>query len=66
MEAQLTRLAFALALFHAENSAYPDSLAPLAPKFLLAIPPDIFIDAPLHYQKTPDGYLLYSVGRQPA
>ncbi|MCL2641699.1 MAG: hypothetical protein FWD53_12695 [Phycisphaerales bacterium] len=58
----LTRLALALALFHAEYRVYPDSLAALAPDYLPVVPEDCFIDAPFRYVKTPGGYLLYTVG----
>jgi len=59
----LTRLALALAAFHADRHAYPIALAELAPAYLPAIPLDFFIEKPLHYQATPTGYLLYAVGR---
>ena len=62
MTAQLSRLAIALAQFHADHSAYPDALAALSPTYISAVPTDLFIDQPLHYARTADGFLLYSVG----
>jgi hypothetical protein len=55
-------LAFALAAWHDEHKSYPDDLAQLVPKYIATIPVDLFIEQPLHYQKTQDGYRLYSVG----
>ncbi len=62
MKAQISRLAIALAQFHADHSAYPDALAALVPAYVSTVPPDLFIDQPLHYAKLADGFLLYSVG----
>ncbi|MBN1393863.1 MAG: hypothetical protein JW959_02375 [Pirellulales bacterium] len=59
----LTRVAFALAKYKADNDSYPSQLADLAPKYLAAVPKDVFNnDADLHYTREGDGYLLYSVG----
>ncbi len=63
MNSDLTRLAFALAGYHADSGSYPAKLADLTPKYIGAIPKDIFNDdADLHYARDGDGYLLYSVG----
>jgi hypothetical protein len=56
------RLAFALALYHADHGRYPEKLAELAPKYLDTIPDDIFSGKPLIYKPNGNGYLLYSVG----
>jgi hypothetical protein len=56
------RLAFALALYRAENGRYPAKLAALAPKYLAAVPSDLFSGKPLIYRPSEKGYLLYSVG----
>ncbi len=56
------RLAFALAEFKLANGTYPQKLADLAPKYLAAIPDDLFTGKPLVYKPAKDGYLLYSVG----
>ncbi|MCD4728573.1 MAG: hypothetical protein K8R46_12980 [Pirellulales bacterium] len=63
MDSDLTRLAFTLARYHADRGSYPAKLAELTPKYIGAIPKDIFNnDADLHYAREGDGYLLYSVG----
>lgn len=55
-------IAFALATYRADRGSYPDSLEPLAPKYIAEIPIDLFTGQPLKYSKTTDGYQLYSVG----
>ncbi len=62
MQFDLVRLALALAAYRAEHGEYPGRLAELAPAYLEEIPQDIFADAPLHYRRQGDGYVLYSVG----
>jgi hypothetical protein len=62
MQLELTKLAFALAAYRADNGGYPAKLADLTPKYLAEVPKDIFTDAELHYAREGDGYLLYSVG----
>jgi hypothetical protein len=57
-----TRIAFALAAYHADNKKYPASLGDLAPKYLPTIPGDIFSGKALIYKLTESGYLFYSVG----
>jgi hypothetical protein len=59
----LTQVAFALAEHRAQRGSYPPRLADLAPKYIPAVPKDVFAgDADLHYARQGDGYLLYSVG----
>jgi hypothetical protein len=55
-------LAFALAAYRRDNGKYPAVLADLAPKYLDAIPDDLFSGEPLVYRPSEMGYLLYSVG----
>ena len=62
MQFELTKLAFALAAYHAEHGSYPAKLTDLAPKYVAEAPQDIFNDAELHYRPEGEGYLLYSVG----
>ena len=59
---QLTRVAAALAVYRAEQGAYPKSLAALVPGIIPKLPVDIFNAKPLVYRRTDDGYLLYSLG----
>lgn len=59
---QNLELAFALAAWHDEHQSYPEKLTDLAPKYLAAVPNDLFKDQPLHYERTADGYRFYSVG----
>jgi hypothetical protein len=58
----LARLTLALAAYHADHNAYPDSLSDLAPKYLPAIPLDPFSSKPFLYQHTAPNFLLYSIG----
>jgi hypothetical protein len=62
MTFELTRLAFALAAYHADNGLYPVSLANLVPEYIREVPRDIFNDAEPRYRREGSGYLLYSVG----
>jgi hypothetical protein len=55
-------IAFALAAFKADSGKYPQSLDPLAPKYLPTVPPDLFSGKALIYRPNAKGYLLYSVG----
>ncbi len=58
----IAQLAFALAAYHADHHAYPDSLQPLLFAYLPTIPNDRFADAPLQYHATADTYVVYSIG----
>jgi hypothetical protein len=55
-------VAFALAAYRADRGRYPAKLGDLAPKYLAAVPGDLFSGKPLVYRRTEDGYLFYSVG----
>ena len=59
---QLLQTAAALALYRLGEGDYPDSLEAMVPKYLETLPVDLFHAAPLVYQKTKAGYLLYSRG----
>jgi hypothetical protein len=56
------RVAIAMAAYRADNNRYPAQLADLAPKYLAAVPEDIFNGKPLIYKPAEKGYLFYSVG----
>jgi hypothetical protein len=56
------QIAFALAAYRHEQGSYPKQLADLAPKYLKAIPDDLFSGKALIYRSAEKGYLLYSVG----
>lgn len=56
-------VAFALAAYRAENKRYPEKLDALAPKYLAAVPGDVFSGKPIVYKPSEKGYLLYSVGQ---
>jgi hypothetical protein len=62
MQRRLTEIAFALAIWHAENGTYPADLAALVPTCLDRIPSDLFTGKHLVYKPGQAGYLLYSVG----
>jgi len=55
-------LAFALAAYQRDNGRYPAKLDDLAPKYLAAVPDDLFSGKALLYRPAEKGYLLYSVG----
>lgn len=55
-------IAFALAEHHANTGKYPAALADLKPRYITAVPDDLFSGKPLNYTRTDAGYLLYSVG----
>jgi hypothetical protein len=55
-------LAFALAWYQRDHGHYPKELAELAPRYLPAVPGDLFSGKPLVYQMEPEAYILYSVG----
>ena len=55
-------LAFALAAYRHDHGSYPEKLDDLAPKYLPAIPDDLFSGKALIYRPDEKGYLLYSVG----
>ena len=60
---RLLRLAIALRRVHLRTGRFPDSLDALPAEFAALSRLDPFTDAdPFHYQVTPEGCLLYSVG----
>jgi acetyl esterase/lipase len=63
MQFEVTRLAFAVAAYHADRGTYPEKLADLVPKYVAEVSKDIFNASDLHYRQEGGGYLLYSVGR---
>ncbi|HVS39895.1 MAG TPA: hypothetical protein VMS17_30335, partial [Gemmataceae bacterium] len=56
------QIAFALAAYRRDHGSYPAKLDDLAPKYLPAVPNDIFSGGPLVYHPSDKGYLFYSVG----
>lgn len=56
-------VAFALAAYHKAEGRYPAKLADLAPKYLAAVPGDVFSGKDLIYKPHAGGYLFYSVGQ---
>lgn len=55
-------VAFALAAYRRDNGRYPAKLDDLAPKYLKAVPGDVFTGKPLIYRPAAKGYVFYSVG----
>lgn len=55
-------LAFALADWKAQNGTYPARLEELVPEFIATKPQDDFSGRPLIYQRTENGFQLYSIG----
>jgi hypothetical protein len=58
----LAQAGFALAAYWADHGTYPKDLSELPPRYIAQVPADPFIERPLHYERRPDGFLLYSVG----
>lgn len=57
------RVACALERYRLANGKFPETLDPLAPQFIKAIPTDLIDGEPLRYRLKPDGgYVLYSIG----
>ncbi len=66
MNMDLTRMALGLEAYRKDNGQYPVELKALVPKYIAAVPQDIFSRdgrAPLHYEPKDAQYKLYSVGR---
>jgi hypothetical protein len=55
-------IALALAAYRKAEGRYPAKLADLAPKYLTAVPTDVFSGKDLIYKPGENGYLFYSVG----
>ncbi len=55
-------VAFALAAYRGDQGRYPAKLDELAPRYLSAVPGDLFSGKPLIYRPSGEGYLLYSIG----
>jgi hypothetical protein len=62
MYADLTRVTFALAAYKTDHDAFPDSLDKLTPKYIAKMPQDFYVEKPLTYKRSEDGYVLYAVG----
>ena len=62
MRLDLTRLAYALAAYHADHAIYPTTLTALIPTYTTTIPLDRFTNSTLVYASSPTTYLLYSRG----
>ncbi|MGH7942878.1 MAG: hypothetical protein ACREFR_17610, partial [Limisphaerales bacterium] len=61
--ANMARVAIGLERYRLAHGAFPDSLASLAPQFLVKLPHDITNGRPLHYRRTSDQqFILYSIG----
>jgi hypothetical protein len=58
----LDQVGFALTAYNAARGNYPKELKELVPDYIAQVPPDPFTEQPLHYERRPDGFLLYSVG----
>jgi hypothetical protein len=63
-KAMLTETMAAMAVYRAEKGNWPAELGDLVPAILPAVPADPWSkeNAPLLYNPTPDGFLLYSLG----
>jgi hypothetical protein len=57
------RLGCALERYRLAQGRYPENLDALVPESIPALPHDVMTGEPLRYRPAPDGYVLYSVGR---
>ena len=55
---QMLRLALTINVYRAENGTYPKSLADLTPKYLAALPIDVYHGHAFQYRIVGDGYVL--------
>jgi hypothetical protein len=55
-------VALAVERYRLTHGRWPDSLAEVVPKFLRMLPGDPYNGQPLHYRRTKDGVVIYSVG----
>jgi hypothetical protein len=62
MKLSLAQLASALAVYRADEGAYPEKLEALVPGVLHQLPTDLFHGKPFIYRRDGEGYLLYSAG----
>jgi len=58
---QHLQVAFALSAYHADTGNYPETLLDLTRRYLPEVPLDHFSGKELHYRRTEEGYLFYSV-----
>jgi len=58
----MTRLALSLAAYHTDHGSYPERLDALAPKYIDPLPRDPGSNGEYHYERTNEGYRLFSVG----
>lgn len=58
----LARVGIALERYRLAHGNYPDSLDALAPQFMEKVPNDVIGGEPLHYRRTDNSFILYSVG----
>ena len=63
MQNEITQIGIALELHYLEHENYPSNLKALVGPNLKTIPQDRFNENGLTYRTTPNGYLLYSFGR---
>ena len=56
------QVAFALAAYRRDHGSYAAKLDDLAPKYIPAVPDDLFSGMALVYRPSDKGYLFYSVG----
>jgi hypothetical protein len=59
---RLTVVALGLSACKTDHGAYPRTLAELSPNYLPRVPNDPFLENPLIYSPTSNGYVLRSVG----
>ena len=62
-KADLSQVGIALSRYQKQNGNFPDSLDPLAPDYLPALPADPYTGKPFVYRIDDEGALIYSLGK---
>jgi hypothetical protein len=57
------QIGLSLAEYRIDHKAYPNQLNELVPKYIARVPVDDFRSRELLYQRTDDGYMFYSLGK---
>jgi len=60
---RVVRVAIALALYEAKTGTFPAKLADLAPRYVKALPKDLFTGKALLYSRQGKGCVVYSIGK---
>lgn len=59
---EVTLAAIAITRYRKDHDEFPENLGALVPRYVNAVPVDPLNESPLKYDRTDDGYLVYSIG----